>query len=135
MTPELQRMDWMPSPPLAPIDSPLDLDHLARMTLGDAELEQEVLAMFAEQAARLIAAMAATAGRGRRTRPQAQGLGARDRRLCGGRCRGRLETAVRTGQGRPTPSPLERGGDRGSRRHRGDPEAGPEREPRRSVLF
>lgn len=59
MTPELQRMDWMPSPPLAPIDSPLDLDHLSRMTLGDAELEQEVLAMFAEQAVRLIAAMVA----------------------------------------------------------------------------
>ncbi|MBB4258880.1 MULTISPECIES: Hpt domain-containing protein [unclassified Bradyrhizobium] len=58
MTPELQRMDWMPSPPLAPIDSPLDLDHLSRMTLGDAELEREVLAMFAEQAIRLIAAMA-----------------------------------------------------------------------------
>ena len=50
MTPNLQRMEWMPSPPLAPIDSPLDLDHLSRMTLGDAELEQEVLAMFAEQA-------------------------------------------------------------------------------------
>ncbi|GAA0029651.1 histidine kinase [Bradyrhizobium sp. CCBAU 11445] len=49
----------MPSPPLAPIDSPLDLDHLSRMTLGDAALEQEVLAMFAEQAVRLIAAMAA----------------------------------------------------------------------------
>ena len=59
MTPELQRMDWMPSPPLAPVDSPLDLDHLSRMTLGDAQLEQEVLAMFAEQAVRLIAAMAA----------------------------------------------------------------------------
>src|ERR1700751_613509 len=59
MIPDLQRMDWMPSPPLAPIDSPLDLDHLSRMTLGDAELEQEVLAMFAEQAVRLIAAMTA----------------------------------------------------------------------------
>ena len=49
----------MPSPPLAPIDRPLDLEHLSRMTLGDAELEQEVLAMFAEQAVRLLAAMAA----------------------------------------------------------------------------
>ena len=59
MMPELQRMDWMPSPPLAPLDHPLDLDHLARMTLGDAELEHEVLAMFAEQSTRLIATMAA----------------------------------------------------------------------------
>ena len=58
MTPDLQRMDWMPSPPLAPLDNPLDLDHLARMTLGDAELEHEVLAMFAEQSIRLVAAMA-----------------------------------------------------------------------------
>lgn len=49
----------MPSPPLAPLDHPLDLDHLARMTLGDAELESEVLAMFVEQSSRLIAAMAA----------------------------------------------------------------------------
>jgi HPt (histidine-containing phosphotransfer) domain-containing protein len=59
MMPKLQRMDWMPSPPLAPLDNPLDLDHLARMTLGDAGLEHEVLAMFAEQSTRLIAAMAA----------------------------------------------------------------------------
>jgi HPt (histidine-containing phosphotransfer) domain-containing protein len=59
MMPELQRMDWMPSPPLAPLDHPLDLDHLARMTLGDAELDHEVLAMFAEQSTRLIATMAA----------------------------------------------------------------------------
>ncbi|MGV7218433.1 Hpt domain-containing protein [Bradyrhizobium sp. UFLA05-112] len=59
MTPDVQRMDWMPSPPLAPLDHPLDLDHLARMTLGDAELESEVLAMFAEQSSRLVAAMAA----------------------------------------------------------------------------
>jgi HPt (histidine-containing phosphotransfer) domain-containing protein len=59
MTPELQRMEWMSSPPLAPLHNPLDLDHLARMTLGDAELEQEVLAMFAEQAVRLTAAMSA----------------------------------------------------------------------------
>ena len=59
MTPDLQRMEWMPSPPLAPLDSPIDLDHLARMTLGDAELENEVLAMFAEQSIRLISAMSA----------------------------------------------------------------------------
>lgn len=59
MTPELQRMDWMPSPPLAPLDSPLDRDHLARMTLGDSELELEVLSMFAEQAACLVSMMTA----------------------------------------------------------------------------
>ena len=42
-----QRIEWMPSPPLAPDDGPIDLDHLARMTLGDESLEREVLAMFA----------------------------------------------------------------------------------------
>ena len=49
----------MPSPPLAPDDGPIDIEHLARMTLGDAGLEREVLAMFAAQAAGLIGALAA----------------------------------------------------------------------------
>ena len=49
----------MPSPPLAPDDGPIDLDHLARMTLGDAALEREVLAMFLTQSARLMGALAA----------------------------------------------------------------------------
>ena len=44
----------MPSPPLAPDDGPIDFDHLKRMTLGDAGLEQEVLAMFAAQSASLV---------------------------------------------------------------------------------
>ena len=49
----------MPSPPLAPDDGPIDFEHLKRMTLGDAGLEQEVLAMFAAQSAKLMAALAA----------------------------------------------------------------------------
>jgi len=48
----------MPSPPLAPDDGPIDFEHLKRMTLGDAGLEQEVLAMFAAQSATLMAALA-----------------------------------------------------------------------------
>jgi HPt (histidine-containing phosphotransfer) domain-containing protein len=55
----LQRIDWMPSPPLVPDDGPIDLDHLKRMTLGDECLESEVLAMFAVQSERLIGALAA----------------------------------------------------------------------------
>jgi HPt (histidine-containing phosphotransfer) domain-containing protein len=55
----LQRIDWMPSPPLVPDDGPIDLDHLQRMTLGDPGLRSEVLAMFSAQAARLMAALAA----------------------------------------------------------------------------
>ena len=55
----LERIEWMPSPPLAPDDGPIDFEHLKRMTLGDAGLEQEVLAMFAAQSAKLMAALAA----------------------------------------------------------------------------
>lgn len=55
----LERIDWMPSPPLAPVDGPIDLEHLRRMTLGDAGLEHEVLAMFSAQTGHLIGALAA----------------------------------------------------------------------------
>jgi HPt (histidine-containing phosphotransfer) domain-containing protein len=54
----LQRTDWMPSPPLVPDDGPIDLDHLRRMTLGDAALEREVLTMFSAQADRILTALA-----------------------------------------------------------------------------
>jgi HPt (histidine-containing phosphotransfer) domain-containing protein len=59
MTLHLDRIDWMPSPPLVPDDGPIDLTHLRRMTLGDAALEREVLSMFSAQASRLAAALAA----------------------------------------------------------------------------
>ena len=49
----------MPSPPLAPDDGPIDVDHVRRMTLGDAGLEREVLAMFSAQSVSLIAGLAA----------------------------------------------------------------------------
>ena len=55
----LEQVDWMPSPPLAPDDGPIDLEHLRRMTLGDAGLEREVLAMFAAQTVSLTGALAA----------------------------------------------------------------------------
>jgi HPt (histidine-containing phosphotransfer) domain-containing protein len=55
----MERIHWMSSPPLAPDDGPLDLAHLQRMTLGDAALEQEVLAMFAAQSASLMDALVA----------------------------------------------------------------------------
>ena len=48
----------MPSPPLAPEDGPIDIEHLQRMTLGDAGLQHEVLAMFSAQAIRLIGVLA-----------------------------------------------------------------------------
>jgi HPt (histidine-containing phosphotransfer) domain-containing protein len=55
MPPDLQWIDWMPSPPLVPDDGPICLRQLRSMTLGDTELEREVLSMFAVQAARLFA--------------------------------------------------------------------------------
>jgi HPt (histidine-containing phosphotransfer) domain-containing protein len=54
----VERIDWMPSPPLAPDDGPIDTGHLNRMTLGDASLEREVLAMFSAQAVRLMGTLA-----------------------------------------------------------------------------
>jgi len=50
----LERIDWMPSPPLVPDDGPIDIAHLERMALGNADLQREVLAMFSAQAASLI---------------------------------------------------------------------------------
>jgi len=37
------------SPPLAPVEAAIDLDHLSRMTLGERSLEREVLALFCRQ--------------------------------------------------------------------------------------
>jgi HPt (histidine-containing phosphotransfer) domain-containing protein len=55
----LERIHWMPSPPLVPDDGPIDFEHLKRMTLGDDGLEREVLAMFSAQAISLIGTLAA----------------------------------------------------------------------------
>src|SRR3954469_20113546 len=52
-----ERSDWMPSPPLAPDDGPIDLQHLRRMTSGDGRLTREVLTMFTGQTARLVEAL------------------------------------------------------------------------------
>jgi HPt (histidine-containing phosphotransfer) domain-containing protein len=56
----LERIAWMPSPPLAPDDGPIDMDHLQAMTLGDAGLEREVLTLFSAQAVSLIDSLAAS---------------------------------------------------------------------------
>jgi HPt (histidine-containing phosphotransfer) domain-containing protein len=57
MSLNLDRMEWMPSPPLAPDDGPIDIVHLRRMTLGDAALEREVLTLFSAQASRQAQAL------------------------------------------------------------------------------
>ena len=53
----LSRIETVQSPPLAPAEQPIDLDHLSRMTLGDRSLEREVLALFNRQADMLLARM------------------------------------------------------------------------------
>jgi HPt (histidine-containing phosphotransfer) domain-containing protein len=48
-------VDPASAPPLAPIEQPIDVAHLARMTLGDSSLEREVLQLFDRQAEILFA--------------------------------------------------------------------------------
>jgi HPt (histidine-containing phosphotransfer) domain-containing protein len=93
----LERINWMPSPPLAPDDGPIDLAHLSRMTLGDESLEQEVLAMFSAQSAKLLdtlAAMPAEAGTLAHTlKGSAKAIGA----FAVAEAAGRLEAALAAG--------------------------------------
>jgi HPt (histidine-containing phosphotransfer) domain-containing protein len=56
----VERIDWMPSPPLAPDDGPIDFAHLRRMTLDDDRLEREVLTMFSAQAFSLAGRLASS---------------------------------------------------------------------------
>jgi HPt (histidine-containing phosphotransfer) domain-containing protein len=55
----LQGIDWMPSPPLVPDDTPLDIAHLDRATGGQVDLVRELLALFSAQAAQLMPLLAA----------------------------------------------------------------------------
>ena len=93
----LERIEWMPSPPLVPDDGPIDFEHLSRMTLGDAGLEQEVLAMFVAQSATLVgtlAAMPADAGALAHTlKGSARAIGA----FAVGDAAARLEAAIARG--------------------------------------
>jgi HPt (histidine-containing phosphotransfer) domain-containing protein len=50
----IQTVRWTTSPPLAPEGPALDIPHLERMTLGERELEREVLLLFAQQAGDLL---------------------------------------------------------------------------------
>ena len=70
-----------PAPSLAPDDRPIDLVHLARMTLGERSLEREVLQLFDRQSTLLLARMRAAAPAGVATlahtlKGSARGIGA-----------------------------------------------------------
>jgi HPt (histidine-containing phosphotransfer) domain-containing protein len=54
MLPYLAQVPWMPSPPLAPDQSAIDVAHLRRMTLGEPDLEREVLTMFKTQSGQML---------------------------------------------------------------------------------
>lgn len=53
-------VEHVSAPPLAPVERPIDLEHLFRMTLGDHSLEREVLALFDRQAGMLMERIAGT---------------------------------------------------------------------------
>ena len=55
MSPLPDPVEWVVSPPLAPDGPAIDTDHLSRMTLGERDLEREVLGLFARQSADLLA--------------------------------------------------------------------------------
>ena len=55
MSPLAKPIEWIESPPLAPEGPVLDLDHLERMTLGEKELQREVLMLFTQQSTDLLA--------------------------------------------------------------------------------
>jgi HPt (histidine-containing phosphotransfer) domain-containing protein len=62
--PPSPRLDRIPPPPLVTGEAPIDVDHLARMTLGDGALRREVLAMFLRQTGDLLVELAARPGEG-----------------------------------------------------------------------
>jgi HPt (histidine-containing phosphotransfer) domain-containing protein len=71
------------APSLAPADDPIDVDHLARMTLGDRSLEREVLQLFDRQVDMLMARLtggdpSAVTGAAHTLKGSAQGIGARN---------------------------------------------------------
>jgi HPt (histidine-containing phosphotransfer) domain-containing protein len=54
-----EQIVWMPSPSLVPDQTAIDMAHLRRMTLGERDLEREVLLLFAEQSRDLAERLAA----------------------------------------------------------------------------
>jgi HPt (histidine-containing phosphotransfer) domain-containing protein len=100
MSLHLDRIEWMPSPPLAPDDGPIDIAHLRRMTLGDAALEREVLTIFSAQASRLVKALAMlpadALALAHTLKGSARAVGA----FAVGDAAAHLETSIRSGCGR-----------------------------------
>lgn len=78
---EMGLVDPVVAPPLSPVDRAIDLEHLSRMTLGERELEREVLRLFDCQADMLLvrmrdAAPAAISAYAHTLKGSARGIGA-----------------------------------------------------------
>jgi HPt (histidine-containing phosphotransfer) domain-containing protein len=74
-------IDQVSAPSVAPADDAIDIEHLARMTLGDRGLEREVLQLFDRQVDILMPRLtgddpAATAGAAHTLKGSARGIGA-----------------------------------------------------------
>jgi hypothetical protein len=74
-------VDPVAAPPVTPVEQPIDVKHLARMTLGDSSLEREVLQLFDRQAEILLARMqkaapAAAAAHAHTLKGSSSGIGA-----------------------------------------------------------
>jgi HPt (histidine-containing phosphotransfer) domain-containing protein len=74
-------IEHVSAPPLVPADQPIDLAHLAHMTLGEPSLEREVLQLFCRQAEMLLlrmqtAAPAVVAAAAHTVKGSARGIGA-----------------------------------------------------------
>ena len=101
--PSLPPLDRIRSPPLVPGEASIDVEHLARMTLGDGALRREVLAMFLKQSRQLLDRLAACPAEGaalaHRLKGSARAIGA----FRVAACAEALEAAVRRG-GDPSPA-------------------------------
>jgi HPt (histidine-containing phosphotransfer) domain-containing protein len=96
-------LDRIPSPPLVPGEAPIDVEHLARMTLGDDVLRREVLAMFLEQTADLLDRLAARPGEGAALAHTLKGSARAIGAFGVAACAAALEGAIRRG-GDPSPA-------------------------------
>jgi HPt (histidine-containing phosphotransfer) domain-containing protein len=96
---EMGLIEPVAAPPLSPVDRTIDLEHLSRMTLGDRDLERDVLNLFDRQADMLLVKMqdavpAAIAAYAHTLKGSARGIGAWDV----ARAAHDIETAVESAQ-------------------------------------
>lgn len=96
---EMGLVDPVVAPPLSPVDRAIDLEHLSRMTLGERELEREVLRLFDCQADMLLvrmrdAAPAAISAYAHTLKGSARGIGA----WAVARAAGDVETAAQAAE-------------------------------------